>query len=79
MIDQKVLNTLQELRSNTQTFFDAEKLNVRQIIPIKTNITTARLLSYQYYGESSQGKDIATLNSILNVSNIEGDIDIFSV
>jgi len=78
MIDQQVLNDLQELRFNTQDFFDTQKLNVRQIIEIKTNITTARLLSFQYFGDSSLGKDIAELNSILNVSNIEGNVDIFS-
>lgn len=77
-IDQNVLNELQVLRTQTQDFFDMQKLTVRQIINVKTNETTARLLSYQYYGNSQFGKDIIKLNSILDVSNISGNIDILT-
>lgn len=77
-IDENVLRELQTLRTQTQDFFDKQKLTIRQIITVKTNETTARLLSYQYYGDSQLGKDIAKLNSILDVSNISGDIDILT-
>lgn len=77
-IDEELLNDLQELRTQTREFFDQQKLTIRRVINVQTNETTTRLLSYQYYKDSSLGKSLAELNSILDVSNVKGSIDILT-
>ncbi len=71
-------STLTDLRVETQKFFDQQKLTVRQIIDINTNLTSARLLAYQYYGDSSQGEELALLNNVDDVTFIEGDIEVLT-
>lgn len=77
-IDPQLLFDIQTLRTQTQEFFDAQRLTVRQVIAVKTNLTTTRLLAYSYYGDSELGGDIGKLNDTLDISNIEGEIDIFT-
>ena len=77
-IDEELLDDLQELRTQTREFFDEQKLTVRIIINVQTNETTTRLLAYQYYGSSELGESLAQLNSILDVSNVKGSIDILT-
>lgn len=77
-IDEELLDDLQELRTQTREFFDEQKLTVRIIINVQTNETTTRLLAYQYYKSSELGESLAQLNSILDVSNVKGSIDILT-
>lgn len=70
--------TLTDMRIVVQQFFDEQRLSAKQVISVFTNITSARLLSYQYYAESESGEDIIALNGITDVSFIDGDIDILT-
>lgn len=65
---------LKTLRVEMQKFFDQQKVTARRLITVYTNLTTARLLSYQYYGDSSEGERIAILNNTADVSFIDGDV-----
>lgn len=69
---------LKDLRDEMQKFFDQQRLTARQLINVDTNLTTARLLSYQYYGDSDQGEQIADLNNTDDVSFIEGNVIILT-
>jgi len=72
-------DALIDLRVQTQAFFEAQKLNARQIIDIKTNLTSARLLAYQYYGDSTDGETLADLNSHKDDPTfLDGNIQVFS-
>lgn len=72
------LNKLADTRTITQRFFDDAKLNIRQVIEVKTVSIPARLLAYQYYGSSNLGSDIANLNQDMNVSSLEGSVKVFA-
>ena len=70
--------TLTTLRLDTQAFFDAEKLTTQQIITVNTNVTSARLLAYKYYGSSDLGAQIAELNTTFEPTFMSGDVQILS-
>lgn len=66
------------LRAQTRQFFEQARITTSQIIEVRTEIQPARTLAYQYYGSSELGDDIANLKEDLNVSFIEGDVEIFT-
>lgn len=78
-LSQTTLNDLQDLRVTVQQFFDTEKLNAKQIISVQTQELPARIIAFQYYGNSELGSNIAELNNEINVSNLKGNIDILTV
>ncbi len=73
-----VTTTLTDMRVIVQDFFDEQRLSAKQVISVYTNTTSARLLSYQYYAKSESAVDIIALNSILDVSFVDGDVDILT-
>ena len=60
-----VTQALQEVRVRTST-----------VISIETNLTTARLIAFNYYGSDELGEAICDLNSFKNVSFVEGQVEI---
>lgn len=74
--DTKALLT--DLRSTMQAFFDEQKLNTSQVLAIETNLTSARLLSFQYYGTADKGAQLVELNAAEDVTFIEGAIQVVS-
>ncbi len=72
------INSLEDLRAVTQQFFDDQKVIAKQIITVQTQQLPARVIAYQYYGSSEIGSNIAELNGEINVSNLVGNIDIFT-
>lgn len=72
------INSLEDLRAITQQFFDDQKVTAKQIITVQTQELPARIIAYQYYGNSETGSNIAALNGDINVSNLAGNIDIFT-
>ena len=77
-ISSKSIGLLEDQRTVTQQFFDDQKLDVQQIITVNTQRLPARVIAYQYYGASLQGASIAVLNDEINVSFLEGNIEIFT-
>lgn len=83
LVESAVLNTdmkdsLTDVRTNMQGFFDQQKLTAQQIITVETNRTSSSLLAYQYYGDSSKSEDILKLNNIIDPASIEGSVKIFT-
>ncbi len=77
-ITQSVKDALTEARVIVQKFFDDTRLTAKQVIAIFTTPTTARLLTYQYYGDTELATEIIALNSITDVSFVSGDLDILT-
>ena len=77
-LETATLSELTALRTSVQDFLDEAKLNASQIISARTKQLPARVISYQYYEDSSLGQSLAELNKDINVSFIEGDIEIFT-
>jgi hypothetical protein len=77
-INVELMNSLTELRTITTGFFSEQKLTVSQIITIQSNPISIRSLAYSYYGDSSDGEDIAELNGLYDLAYEQGDIRIFT-
>jgi prophage DNA circulation protein len=75
--DTDTRGALSDLRQKAQDFLDAAKLTARRIIDVRTSPTTARLLAFSYYGDDTQGEDVAKLNGG-NVSNLSGDVEVLT-
>ena len=71
-----VIATITDMRSIVQEFFDEQKLTLKQIIPVNVYTTPARVMSYQYYGESKTADQIIELNNISDVSFVNGAVEI---
>lgn len=72
------INRLEDLRTVTQKFFDEQELTVQQVVSVFTQELPASIIAFQYYGSSQLGSSIAELNQTINVSNVSGDIEIFT-
>ena len=66
------------LRIDAVDFFDIQRVTKPQVITVRTNLTTTRLLAFQYYGSSELGDTLAELNDIKNSAFIEGDVQILT-
>lgn len=73
-----VVNALTDMRILAQQFFDDQRTTLKQITTVNTYTTSARLLSFQYYGDTDSANDIIALNDITDVSFIEGDVEILT-
>lgn len=76
--DRVTKDSITETRVQVQKFFDDQQLSVRQVIDVQTVTLPARVLAYQYYGDSSEGLNIASLNEDMNVSFLTGTIGVFT-
>jgi len=75
---QAVNDSLTDMRVVVQSFFDAQRISAKQVISVFTPETSARLLSFQYYGNSESADEIIALNAISEVSFVSGDVDILT-
>lgn len=78
MLNTESILALDTIRTTTQDVFDDQKLSAKRVIEVRVNVTPARLLSFQYYGDSSRGEEIAKLNKEINVSYMEGNIKVLT-
>lgn len=75
-IGQTLRDAVTNMRENTNSFFNQQRVNLNRIININTAELPARVISYQYYADSSIGEEIANLNNNANVSFLEGQIQV---
>ena len=76
--DNVTLDAITQTRIEVQQFFDEQQLSASQIVDTKTVVLPARVIAYQYYGSANLGFNVAALNNDLNVSFIQGDIQVFT-
>jgi prophage DNA circulation protein len=74
----EVIAAVTDMRVIVQQFFDEQKTTAKQITEVHVNTIPARVLSYQYYGESESADDIIGLNGITDVSFVDGDVEILT-
>ena len=77
-LSEETKSALTDLRSDMQVFFDEQRVNADQILTVETNLISARLLSFQYYGDSDNGEQLIDLNSAEDVTFIEGSVQVVS-
>lgn len=75
-IDQVLIEAVMNMRENVNSFFNQSRINLSRIITINTAELPARVISFQYYNDSSIGGEIADLNNDANVSFMEGEIQV---
>lgn len=76
--DSQTLETIAQTRLEVQQFFEQQRLTANQVVSVNTVQLPARVIAYQYYGSSAQGVNIADLNEDINLSFLEGNIEVFT-
>lgn len=71
-----VFDDLETVRNLVRRQFDQDDSNIAKIIPINTKTTSVSLLSYRYYGTTAQDTNIISLNNVLNISFLSGNVNI---
>ncbi len=77
-LSDKEEEALAALRIEATSFFNAQRVTKPQIIEVRTNATSSRLIAYQYYGSSDLGDAIANLNGLPDPAFLRGDVRILS-
>jgi len=67
-----------DMRAAMQEFFDEQRLIASQILTVDTYLTSARLLAFQYYEDSSRAPQLIELNGFKDVSFIEGPVKVLT-
>lgn len=75
---QEVKDSITDMRLKTLDLLNEIRVNTDQIIEVETNPTTTRLLAFSYYGNDNNGDTITNLNSVTDVSFVEGDIEVIT-
>lgn len=78
LLSSETLDTIITLRSQVQSFFDEQKLNLSRVVSVVTNKLPMRVIGFNYYGDDDLGEALVALNSNLNIGFIEGNVDILS-
>tara|TARA_Y100000310_G_scaffold320268_1_gene376554 strand:+ start:13941 stop:15140 length:1200 start_codon:yes stop_codon:yes gene_type:complete len=74
----EVKTSLAVARVTVREFLNTQRLTAAEIVQTYVNITPARLISFNYYNDSTRGLEISKLNEQYDMSFIEGNIDILS-
>ena len=77
-IDRDSLDALFETRIASTDFFNEQRATKPRRVGVTVNTIPARVLAYTLYGESDQGPDIASLNSVRDSAFIEGEVEVLS-
>lgn len=84
-IDEDVINELSDLRTMVNGYFESEKLNAAQVVPIDVNEIPVSVLAFQYYGNVDNLDAIADELVDLNgarandVSFIAGSVGVLTI
>lgn len=71
-------SVLTDMRAAMQEFFEEQRINARQLLNVDTNLTSARLLSFQYYNDSGQAPQLIELNGFKDVSFVAGSVQVLT-
>lgn len=67
---------LLDLRNRVRLQFESMSLSVDRIANITVNTAPATILSYQYYGDLDETDQIISLNNIVDVSFVKGNLQV---
>lgn len=76
--DDTTKNLMADVRAEATAFFDEVKLTAKRVVEVETKLTSARLLAFKYYGDSTDGEALAQLNGIQDVNNVEGTVQVLT-
>ncbi len=77
-LDDETLQSITDTRTDTQTFFNGQRLTVSQVVEARTNTLPATVIAYQYYQDSTRGQELIQLNNEPNVTFLKGEIQVLS-
>ena len=78
LIDETVYYNLQNLRNQVRLYLQTIRLNLANIVTLRTNNIPSSILAYNLYGDSSRASEIISLNSIENPAFVSGVINVLS-
>lgn len=67
-----------DIRAEAAAYFDEVKLTAKRVVEVQTKLTSARLLAFRYYGDSSRGEALARLNQLGDVNHVEGTVKVLT-
>lgn len=67
-----------DVRAEVAAYFDEVKLTAKRVVEVRTKLTSARLLAFRYYGDSTQGEALARLNEAQDVNHLEGTVKVLT-
>lgn len=77
-LDDETLQSITDTRTDTQNFFNGQRLTVSQVVEARTNTLPATVIAYQYYQDSTRGQELIQLNNEPNVTFLQGEIQVLS-
>lgn len=72
------IDALTQARNSLRILFDNLSITVPMVSTVSTNTIPMSILSYQYYGSTDNTEDLIALNSAIDVSFIEGEVQILT-
>lgn len=72
------LDALANLRNSSRLLFEDISIAVSKIRPITVNTIPMSVLSYQYYGSTDNTEELIALNNTIDVSFVEGEVNILT-
>ena len=75
--DLSVIKTLLDGRDRIRSLFESRRLTAARVIEVISPITSARTLSYRYYGSDSEANAISDLNNSYGIA-MSGKIKVFT-
>lgn len=77
-LDDETLDSLDNVRDSFRVFTESQKVQVFRLTDIMTNVVPITVLTYQYYGNIDNRRNIIDLNPGLQGAFFEGDIRILT-
>lgn len=77
-MNQESLNALDELRVATNALLDQQKISASRVVTVNRFSRPVRLLSFDYYGNSTNTDDLIDINDDINISYYEGDVEVLT-
>lgn len=75
---QESKDAITDMRIKVIEALEQARVNASQIITVETLPTSARLLAFNYYGNDKRGDEIVDLNSVDDVSFVEGEVEVLT-
>lgn len=69
---------LNELRNQARDFLDEQRISAKRVIEIETKRIPAQVLTYSLYGNVDDTEKIIELNTVKDVSFVEGEVQVLT-
>lgn len=76
--ESEVLSRLETIRNSVKKFFNNLKVNISKVITVTVPKTPLSVLLYRYYANFDNEEEVISLNELINMRDISGEIKILT-